>query len=238
MVTARLDVSTLQRRQLLLAAGLLSAMGGASVLAQQLVPRRLLASARPPQSLASMVPETLGDWRMAPQVRLVVPAPDVQQALDRVYDDTLARAYISAQGHLVMLSLAYSRQQRGEAVLHRPEVCYAGQGFSVRPHSASGAVAVGPRMVPATRLITQGPRTEPVTYWLVLGARVVRFGLEWRRETLAHGLRGEVADGLLVRLSSVDRDPDRAFRLHDLFARELAAAVGPSVATRLFGEAP
>jgi EpsI family protein len=226
------------RRQLLLAAGLASAMAGASALAQQLVPRRLLADARPRRSLASMVPEELPGWSVARQVHLVAPAPDVQQALDRVYDDALARAYISAQDGLVMLSLAYSRQQRGEAVLHRPEVCYAGQGFSVTPHAGDGDIVLGRRRLRATRLVTHGPRREPVTYWLVLGAQVVRFGLDWRRATLALGLRGEVADGLLVRLSSLDRDPERAFRLHDRFARDLAAAVGPEVGARLFGEGP
>ncbi len=236
MAAQRARLSPGERRQLLLAAGLACTMAGASMLASQLVPRRLLADARPPQPLASLVPDTLTGWRVASQVRLVPPAPDVQQALERVYDDTLARAYVNPQGRLVMLSLAYSRQQHGEAVLHRPEVCYAGQGFSVRQLGEGSVVDLGDRQLPATRLVTRGPRQEPVTYWLVLGTRVVRFGLDWRRATLAHGLRGEVPDGLLVRLSSVDRSPELAFALHDRFARDLAASVGPDAASRLFGQ--
>lgn len=225
------------RRDLALAATLAAAMGGTSLAASALVPRRLIADERAREPLARIVPAAFGDWREAPDVRLVPPAPDVADALARAYDDLLARAYRAGDGRLVMLSLAYGRQQRGEGILHRPEVCYAAQGFDVQPWGGDAALAVGARRVEVTRLVARGRRPEPITYWLVVGDRVVRFGGEWRRATLAYALRGEVADGVLVRLSSLDADPVRAFALHERFVRELAAALGGEARERLLGSA-
>mgnify|MGYP006871988586 CR=1 FL=1 len=45
---------------------------------------------------------------------VVLPAPDVQAALDRIYNQTVARTYVSAKGGSVMLSLAYGRVERGD----------------------------------------------------------------------------------------------------------------------------
>ena len=46
---------------------------------------------------------------------------------------------------------------------------------------------------------------------------------------------GLVADGLLFRVSSIDRDSPRAFALHEQFARDLLAHVGAGERRRLAG---
>jgi EpsI family protein len=226
-----------RRRDLLLAAGLGAAMGGAALLAQALVPRQRLADAPGRVPLAQLVPTRFGGWYEARDIRLVAPTPDVQQLLEQAFDDTLARAYRNAEGQLVMLSLSYGRDQHGEGNMHRPETCYASQGFGVEHRRGDELGGVGRHRIAATRLMTVGPRPEPVTYWLVVGDHAVRFGLERRLAALAHGLRGEVPDGMLVRLSSVEADSERGFALHDRFARELAAALPEADARRLFGRA-
>lgn len=218
-----------------LAAVLAAAMLGASVVATALTPRHMLADTSSRRPLDELVPRAFGAWREARDIRLVPPAPDVQAALDQLFDGTLARAYRDAQGHLVMISLSYGRSQFAEGNLHRPEVCYAAQGFAVEERRRDALPLPGPRRVEATRLLAQGPRPEPVTYWLVVGDHVARFGLERRLAVLSHGLRGEVADGMLVRISSIDVDADRAFALHDRFVRELAEALPAANADRLFG---
>ncbi len=228
-----------QRRDLMMAAGLATAMGAASLAGWAWTPRRLLADTPGRRPLATLVPAAFGNWREAGDVRLVAPTPDVQQALDRVYDDTLARAYRAADGRLVMLSLSYGRRQRGDGILHRPEVCYAGQGFTVeRWRGDDGVMQAGGRRIDVTRLVALGPRPEPVTYWLVVATQAVRFGLAWHWATLMQGLRGNVPDGMLVRVSSVDPEPERAFAFQQRFVQELAAALAADAADRLLGTMP
>ena len=50
-------------------------------------------------------------------------------------------------------------------------------------------------------------------------------GFRWRR--LSASLRGRLPDGMLVRISSIDPDPQRAWALHTQFARALLGAVDP-----------
>jgi hypothetical protein len=65
--------------------------------------------------------------------------------------------------------------------------------------------------------------------------RVVLGRLERLRTQLAHGLRGRVPDGLLVRISSIDPDPAHAYSAQRAFAAALLAAATPEHATRLAG---
>ena len=51
-----------------------------------------------------------------------------------------------------------------------------------------------------------------------------------------HGLRGEVPDGVLVRLSSIEADDVAAFRLHERFVRDLLAHLGAAERARLLGD--
>ncbi len=51
--------------------------------------------------------------------------------MDRPYDDVLMRAYGNSQGDIVLLAVAYGRNQRQEVKIHRPDVCYTAQGFQL-----------------------------------------------------------------------------------------------------------
>lgn len=209
-------------------------MLAAAMLAPAATPRQPLREG-PQKSFAERVPERFGGWRAAGHVALIADSPELQQALDRSYDETLARAYRHEDGTLVMLSVSYHRVQGRDRILHRPEVCYAGQGFDVKAVEGDHRLALGARSLPVTRLMARGPRTEPVTYWLVVGDRVTRFGLDWRRVTLGYGLRGVLPDGVLVRVSTLGERRGDAFSPHERFARDLAAALPADDAARLFG---
>jgi hypothetical protein len=54
---------------------------------------------------------------------------------------------------------------------------------------------------------------------------------------LRYGVRGLIPDGLLIRVSSLDRDADAAFKQHEEFVRALMASVQPSLRLRLLGSA-
>jgi len=211
-------------------------MVGASALAVAITPRQFLADQHPRERLAELVPPAFGDWRIDRSIVPVPPSPDLQRVLDETYDETLALTYRDGEGRRIMLSLAYGRNQHKGMNTHRPEVCYPAQGFKVLKESTTGEVTFKGRGIPVTRLVTgMGGRIEPITYWLVVGDQVTFFGFQQRRVAIRYGLSGRVPDGVLVRVSSIDADPDLAFAMHERFIRDLLSAVTPARLPRLVG---
>lgn len=63
---------------------------------------------------------------------------------------------------------------------------------------------------------------------MVVGGRHAITQFQAKRAKLAFGLRGYIPDGLLFRVSSIDRDTSEGFQLQDRFVRDLLAAVPPA----------
>ncbi len=187
--------------------------------------------------LEQMVPKQFGDWHELPQQRVQVVNPQTQELLDKLYSQILTRVYVNSQGYRVMLSVAYGDDQRGGGDLqaHKPEVCYPAQGFTLLSNEASelntpfGEIA-------ARRLSTAlGQRKEPVTYWFTVGDTAVKNKFEQRLVEMRLGLTGQLPDGLLFRISSLDDTPNRAYQAHDVFVADLLQAVPARDRTRLSG---
>jgi EpsI family protein len=83
-----------------------------------------------------------------------------------------------------------------------------------------------------------GPRNEPVTYWLTMADNVVRNDFDKRMVQLRLLLTGQIPDGLLFRVSSIDRDAVHAFKVQQQFAADMMGAVPPDVRRRLSGLKP
>ena len=210
------------------------AMVGAAVAAPQLKPT---ADPNAAFYLEADVPASFGGWRIDPTVMPVSPAPDVQENLQRLYRQIVARTYVNDAGEQMMLTVAHGGDQSDALKAHRQEVCYRAQGFSVGGVER-GALSANGRHVDVTRfLAVRGERSEPVTYWFTMGDRVVLGRLERLRVQLAHGLKGRVPDGLLVRVSSIDASPARAHAAQARFVDALAAAIPQQHAARLVGAA-
>src|SRR5450830_590456 len=111
---------------LLLALMLISAGLGAA-----LRPTISMADERPPIDLAAMVPTTFGDWREEINVLAQVINPQQKSVIDKIYSQTLSRTYVNPQGYRIMLSIAYGKNQSDALQLHKPEVCYPAQGFTL-----------------------------------------------------------------------------------------------------------
>jgi EpsI family protein len=134
-----------------------------------------------------------------------------------------------------MLSMAYGDDQRGGLQAHRPEVCYPAQGFKLLG-VADGALPTSFGDINVRRLTTSlGSRDEPVTYWLTVGDKVIRNSVEKRLVEIRLSLTGQIPDGLLFRLSSIDKDTARAFAMHQKFAADLMTAVPPDTRRQLSG---
>ncbi len=83
-----------------------------------------------------------------------------------------------------------------------------------------------------------GARHEPVTYWLTMAGTVVRDEFEKRTVQVRLVPTGYIPDGLLFRVSSIDQDAARAFKVQQKFAADMMAAVPPDVRRRLSGLNP
>lgn len=213
-------------------------MGATAALAVWARPSRTVADARGREPLEGLFPVAAGAWRLDPHASGVVRPATEQGRVYGIYDQVLERVYVHADGRRVMLSVAYGAEQSVGLQMHRPEVCYPSGGFKVRDLRHTTMPVAG-QPVPVTRLTASMPgRPEPITYWSILGdvAQTDAVAFRWRQIT--SGLRGQILDGMLVRVSSIDDDDARAFRTHADFADALARAMTPAHRLRVIGNAP
>ena len=231
-VISRKVIAMPSMRVALLIATLMCAASVGAIVAR---PTTKAADLGPAISLETMVPKQFGDWGEEPQRIVQVINPQTQELLDKLYTEILARTYVNSEGYRIMLSLAYGSDQRGTLQAHKPEVCYPAQGFTLHRSEAS-EVTTSFGAIPAQRLFTsRGPRVEPVTYWFTVGDKAVEGKLQKRLVDLRYGLTGRIPDGMLFRVSSIDRDQARANRFQDLFINQLLQAVSPAERKRLSG---
>jgi EpsI family protein len=185
--------------------------------------------------LEDIVPKQFGDWTLLPDQGAQVVNPQTQALLDTLYSQILTRTYVNSKGYRIMLSLAYGDDQRGGLQAHKPEVCYPAQGFKLLSNE-SGELATPYGNIAVRRLSTRlGERWEPVTYWLNISDTVVSNEVQKRIVQMRLGLTGEVPDGLLFRVSSIDGAMEHAFRMQDQFVDDLLKAVPAIDRTRLSG---
>lgn len=189
----------------------------------------------PSISLETMVPRQFGSWKELPNQQVAVVNPQTKELLDKIYSQTLTRTYVDSKGYRIMLSLAYGDDQRGALQAHKPEVCYPAQGFKLHSNEvAKLRTDFGP--IDGRRLNTSlGARKEPITYWFTMGERTVGSQMERRVNELRLALTGQVPDGLLFRVSSIDDNPARAFSAQQVFINDLMRAVPPDDRVRLGG---
>lgn len=200
-------------------------------------PTSRLADTRPKVNLELLFPSSFGGWAVDDRMPVQLVSPDTAALLNKIYNQTLSRTYVNPKGERIMLSVAYGGDQSDATRAHRPEVCYPAQGFQVLS-SSTGFVALGSHPLRVRRLVTQlGSRVEPITYWITVGDQVVISGTEQKLAQLTYGFRGTVADGMLVRVSSIDSDKDRALRLQEAFLLALSKSLNPGVRSQILGSA-
>jgi EpsI family protein len=189
----------------------------------------------PYTNLERDVPKEFGGWRVDEATIPIQAAPDVQAALDKIYNQVLGRTYVDRAGRRIMLSIAYGGNQTDGLQVHLPEGCYGGQGFAVSP-KIKALLDTSPARIPVARLVaTKGPRAEPITYWLVVAGQVSTNSWDAKMAKLLYTLKGQVPDGFLIRISSVSTDTEAAYRLQQEFASALIAALPADLAARFVG---
>jgi EpsI family protein len=217
---------------------LVVAMLWAAVAAWYFTPRATAARVDVP--LAQLVPRKFAGWR-----ELDAPTSAIDPRGQRPgetdpeapYDDVLMRSYTNANGDVVMLALAYGRHQRQEIKIHRPELCYTSQGYSVLQQSDATLAMSAQSAVHGARMLVSAPgRSEAVSYWIRIGNLYSTNAWKTRAHIFSEGLRGRVVDGMLVRVSQIV--PDAAatgaarYEVQEKFLGDLVHAM-PADARRL-----
>jgi EpsI family protein len=195
-------------------------------------------------AFADSIPTAFGDWKevgfASGQVDPGKGAAD-EPNMDRPYDDVLMRAYGNSRGDVVLLALAYGRNQRQEVKIHRPDVCYTAQGFQLVERSPIAMPVHGTKgaQVQGMRMLVKAPgRVEAVSYWIRIGD--VFTGNAWsiRYHIFREGMSGRAVDGVLVRASQIVQgsgpSADR-YLLQEAFLADLVRALPANARQLLLG---
>ncbi len=212
-------------------------MGAAAAGGQAMVPTKRMALLRGPFTLADIVPTAFAGWQVDNRAVGGIVNPQTEALLNKLYSQLLDRIYVDGQGHRIMLSIAYGADQADDDVqLHYPEVCYPAQGFRVMGNRVE-QVSMPQGDIKVRRLETQFGETrfEPVTYWTIVGDQQSLGGWDRKLSEIRHGLHGEIVDGLLFRVSSLDRNSRQGFAVQDLFIKDIVAAMSPQARRQLAG---
>jgi EpsI family protein len=210
---------------------------GAAVAAQAMIPHRKLGKSPTQEELEGMIPQSFGQWTYEPNVRLVEP-PGSDSLSKQIYNAEIARGYRDPEGRLVMFLVAYGASQSDRLQLHRPEICYAAQGFRIDKISTVNLeLGSGLPVLPVRHMLAQREnRVEPITYWMRLGDTVATNAVERQVLKVEYGLRGYIADGALIRLSTVGLPPDQSFELQTRFLADFLRYVDPQTRQFLIGD--
>ena len=211
------------------------AMLAAAGLALALAPRGKIADHGPKVDLETMIPKQFGEWNMDKTIVPLQVSPEAALVISTLYSQTLARTYINAKGYRIMLSIAYGSNQTDHMQVHRPDVCYPAQGFAIQSkHNEKLVTQLGD--IPVRRMFAiQGSRYEPITYWLTVGDSAVEQNFQKKLVEMRYGLTGQIPDGLLFRVSSIDPSEQAGYDHQDKFVRDLLQAVTPAARIRLSG---
>lgn len=220
----------IDRRDLIFGTGLLVAAGGAAAL----TPRRRVEYLGG-RKLDAIVPKQIGGWVNTPSTSFVLPKTPGSLA-DKLYSDTISRLYVSPDDVAVMLVMAYGNVQSDLLQLHRPETCYTAIGFQISSSTRTELGVVPQVDVPVRELTANNEnRVEPIVYWTRIGDALPTDGGEQRRVKLRQQMAGIIADGILVRMSTIAPPEPAAFAALEAFGRAMILAVAPADRAVLIG---
>jgi EpsI family protein len=187
-----------------------------------LTPRAMLSELRPMPDLHLLLPSQVGEWHKEDISDNRYVSVEATRESNGAYDQLLQRTYVDPAGHRIMLVMAYGSRQLGSAYqVHRPEACYQASGFLLLQSSDAVIAVQGEPLAVRQFYAQQNSRQEAVTYWMTIGQHATMPGLARKFEQLKSGLSGQVPDGMLVRISSLEQESEAGFRRHRAFVNDL-----------------
>lgn len=192
----------------------------------------------PKKAAKDVIPRQIGSWAEVGSPDDIVLPPEDERSAAAIYDEQVMRAYANDRPEAVMLLVAYARSQSSMLMVHRPESCYPGAGFTIVSNDAV-SIPLGSTLSIGGRFLTtrRDSRVEHVLYWTRFGNETP---VDWdaqRWSIAAQALRGMIPDGALVRLSIVSQDASRSLSILREFAAELVRTAGSEGRGLLVGPA-
>lgn len=206
-----------------------------AALTMALTPTKKIADLQDRFDLEVMIPAKFGNWKIDDSIIPLQVDADTQAKLNKIYNQTLSRTYVNSYGERIMLSIAYGGDQSDNLAVHKPEVCYYAQGFEIMKIHADELLTQYGKFPIKRLMAVKGNRNEPITYWVTIGNKAVLPGIEEKLQQLRYGLTGNVPDGMLVRVSTIDTDKEKAYQLQNLFIQDLLSTIADGERTRLIG---
>jgi EpsI family protein len=207
-------------------------LGAAGAVALQPRKRLVLLGDR---KLDDVIPQKIADWQNVPSTDFILPKSPGSLA-DRLYSQTVSRLYRSPTKLPMMIVIAYGAVQNDLLQLHRPEVCYAAVGFTVSASRRALVPLGGAAELPVRKMTAETEsRQEQICYWTRIGDDLPTDGREQRWVKLRQQMRGYLADGILVRMSTVGPSDPKVFTELTDFASEMVNAVKPANRDVLIG---
>lgn len=187
----------MDRRGLLIGAGL-TALAGVSYWRAPTTAREPLT----PTQFRAAMPRAVGPWSSRASGELVMPPRDDSSKL---YENLETRVFEGDGLPAIMVLVAYSSIQQNDIQIHRPEICYPASGYPIIA-SQPANLQFDTRIVHATELVAdrQG-MLERIIYWVRVGED---FPINWADQRIAMAkanLQGSVPDGVLFRVSTLER---------------------------------
>jgi EpsI family protein len=184
--------------------------------------------------LAEVVPTQVGPYQATPGGSLVLPEEEQPTS---VYDQVLTRTYMAPGRPGIMLLIAYGAAQSGLMKVHRPEVCYASSGFSIRnDRPVDIPLGMTAPIAAKTFLGVRGDQMEQVLYWTRISNTFPRDLTSQRLVMFERGFTGVIPDGVLVRCSMLTGDMAAGEAAMAGFARALVAGAPPLGRALLIGD--
>lgn len=200
-------------------------------------PTRMMFEIYPRDKLVNEIPLLFSRWKKLQTNVAEVVDPTQQAVLKYLYTETLSANYGNVNKGVVMLSIAYGKDQRDGNDVHQPDLCYPAQGFNVIEQSELTLVLDAHRSIVVKYMKTQkGLRIEPLIYWTTLGNNVYRGKLQKKFIDFKYSRENLIPDGMIVRVSTIEEDSEIAMASITDFVKDWYASMPEQQRKRYFGE--
>lgn len=211
-------------------------MVAAAIFALTFKPAPLQENQGPKVDLESMIPKQFGMWHVDESIRPISMSPDQEEALKKIYSQILTRTYINNLDQRIMLSVVYGDGIDRQLDIHRPEVCYPAQGFSVSQYTDHVINTLSGSLSLRRLVATNGPRVEPISYWVKVGDKAVSSTFERKLQKIKQGLVGGAGSGILARVSSIGNDQTLAYQEQEEFINAMLQSLPDEQRKQLIGD--
>lgn len=203
-----------------------------------LKPTDLLVNHNHKVELANAIPNAFGDWQLIKDTRQTIIEPEQEALINKLYSQTYSQTFVNkSSGERVMLSLAYGETQTDGKEVHKPDICYPAQGFSISDINKTDLpIEDGKQKIHANQLVARmNNRVEPIIYWTTLGTHTYNTRLQKKSIEFKYALKNMIPDGMLFRVSIIDSDPDKGNLTLRGFIKDLYLNSQDEYKQRIFG---